>query len=493
MARPFARKPSKTSHTVPPPPAAAAAVDTTNNKAPKKAPTALYFEQEYQHVDWKLIKTNLPFVYQNNKFHLVSNRDNRTVLKTFDSTYPEALLEFMLQHGIPNWEQLPDDDDDDFKDKLLEAISLVYMPKEDLSNARNSLNGFGKEDLKILQDGSEEIITLLKEFGFFFAHFSDAEKRIYLPKAWEATHATHPYGTHGVHYFSSLDEVRAHVRSHEHFAYRPTDESIRGSGSDNGGEDGETATSLRRSSTRRNSAQDVAQRKKMLSLRIWAATSKQPLPVFDWSQWGGKAVANSTVASTVQRRRGEEQKKPSGPQVAAAAAATASQQEPEDRKPNAKKTTAAQETSARGGGSKSRSSTSATAANKKKTAPKPALAQQSAAAAAVAQEPARVSLPPKRSSIEITTTGMAKRPKIEDERASRADSDNSDSEEQNFTGRAVESNENISIEEIQARNVALNSSIDRQKERLKREELGLQRRLKTVRAELEELEMLKEE
>jgi len=370
------------------------------------------------------------------------------------------------------------------------------------------LNGFGREDLFILQDGSEEIITLLKEFGFVFAPFH-SEQRIYLPKAWEATSDTPSYGTHGVHYFNSLDEVRSHVRSHELFVYRPTDDCIGGCGGDNGGEDGENRR--RRSSTRRNSAQDLAQRKKMLSLRIWAATSKQPLPVFDWSQWGGKAATTSTVASTVQRRRGEEQKKPSGPQVAAAAAATAMatalQQEPEDRKPKAKMTTAkpaaaaaaaAQESSARGGESNSCGSTSETVANKKKNACIPVLAQQSVVAAATAtaaQEPARVSLSPKRSSNEVTTTAMAKRPKLEEERESRADSPNGNSSDQDFTGSAVESNENISIEEIQAQNVALSSRIDLLKEqvRLKREELRLQRELKSVGAELAKLETLKEE
>lgn len=450
-----------------------------DGKLPAAAP--MYFSQKYEHSVWPLIQAHLPcFIFRNNKFHLV--KDDQRIVKTFDATSTDVLIEFMLQNGIPFADTL----NPIAKEELTEEIASYHVPKCDLKNAQQGLNNFAQEDLKILSD--QEIACILHEIGFIF-YYPPTKGETPMPgnpelqRNWSRIC---PPGFSGALMFTSLEKVRVFVR---------TNEDLFNSGSSS--LDSDNSGRIRRV---RKSSEQIEQRKKMLSLRIWAATSPEPLPDFDWSKFGGtdgvgaasaagsgdtvagarkrKARTEETAAqTTANRHRKSSASANSGPAAAAAAAASSAQpgsRSQSNTSSRSNREAAPMAITAAGGARRSAIMSVLEMEAAPTPAPVPAATLAAATTTASASEPARVSLPAGRESDSAAT---ATAPQQQPERRlikRESGAESSDEEDVNV--------DLLTTEEIEVRNAALSARNEALKKfiRLKKENQDLMSELQAV-------------
>lgn len=158
--------------------------------------------------------------------------DDGSIIKQF-SSHADDVRSYMLNNGVPNIERLNEME----REELHRDLVGLYVPPENYRDALGNHNGFASSDLKV--PSNEEAARLLKDMGNIEGHSG----------AW------HSPGRE--QHFESIEKLRAHVRA----SSMPFGHQRAG---------------------RSSFQQDLASKKKLLALRIWAASSETPLPVFQW-------------------------------------------------------------------------------------------------------------------------------------------------------------------------------------------------------------------
>jgi hypothetical protein len=178
----------------------------------------------YIHDVWPVLRDQLHFRYSSGCYLLpVSTGDNQRF------STDKHLRSFLIRKGVPNWDKL---EKEEAKQTLDRWLRFAHVPVNDI----NSVSKL--EDVDVLED--EEALELLFKLG--------------MTKKGEYGSYHLPNGD----ICSTVAEVRVHVRQTESF---------------------EKEATTRRAA--RGGAIIALTSDEMLNLRLWGATCKDPLPVWD--------------------------------------------------------------------------------------------------------------------------------------------------------------------------------------------------------------------
>lgn len=156
----------------------------------------------------------------------------------------QSLRKYLCLHGIPNIDQLPKE----IRRYLETYVKFAHVPFSDWTSAKFPI----VEEIP----SDEKIRELLPKMGF---DIRETPGRTMI-MASGSSEIPNESLIQGEHYFLSLSELRVFIRSHENrFVATPAKKRTRNSN--------ERAIDLLRSQEHR-------------SLRLWAATSEEPLPIF---------------------------------------------------------------------------------------------------------------------------------------------------------------------------------------------------------------------
>lgn len=244
---------------------------------------------------WAILRKLGCFHSAASKYHLTVRlpEANRILKESFSHT--NAILKYCVQHGIPNIERLAHEPEQRLW--LEELTKFAHVDRSDLTSAKDQLFGLS---LEILPD--DRIVQLLQQHQQGFScRIQNGQWLVSLPRKGGG-------GGGGGVITMTLPDWRVYVRAHDHQwwihppCYHTNDARPRKR------IDARTTTTTTLSHDRGPGHSQPSRlrlpahngdrkRQELFSLRLWAATSPAPLPVFG----SCAAVSGSTSTDAIQQ------------------------------------------------------------------------------------------------------------------------------------------------------------------------------------------------